>query len=581
MKKLTSLISLVLVILMLASLLAGCSGSTKPAETPAEPETEATTQAPEAASPETEAPEAESPETEAPAEETEAEPEVKEIPKPDTSVCWRSEEPETLSIFWAWPSIISKFFPDATDLPNFRSIEKLTNVKMEMYVVADDVASEKRNLLIAAGDLPDICPNLCQNYTGGTEQAVADEVALDIAPYLEEYCPNYYYYIMQAFPDIYDQTVSKSGYLGGFAGIFNQDQRSDQGNWIRQDWLDKLGLDMPETPDQFYDVLTAFKAEYNCTDTYCLMPSFGGDFISNAFTHLDLYREGNKAVYGIMDDDRAKEYLQYLAKLYADGLVGTDFTSYVENTVHDGVVESNNCGVFQQDVSYITNYSRTVDDPNFHAVAIPALVSEPGVKTGFARQQQLTQGETCIAYTTDKMELALRWCDTLYSDPVSAVANYGEEGVTYTRDENGKVQYTELVTANPDGMPQPLVLGVYGFGAGSMGFLIDLEQKYIDFTEDQYASHDIWKTSYDGDYNNMPTDLSDYFSIEEQSTLASLRTDIETAQEEIYFKLIIGEASFDDWDTYVEQIRSVGAGEYQRMYQEKLDQYIADHPNFE
>ena len=53
----------------------------------------------------------------------------------------------------------------------------------------------------------------------------------------------------------------------------------------------------------------------------------------------------------------------------------------------------------------------------------------------------------------DKMIPLLRYYDYMFTDEGTLLTNWGIEGVTFTYDENGKPQYTDLIVNNPDGMP--------------------------------------------------------------------------------------------------------------------------------
>lgn len=575
--KIKRLLCLLMCAAMTLTLIAGCASKT--ADTPVEPEVSAPAESKEPSTineistimADQQAAEAEA----------EAEPqEEAEVKEEDPIIgsgnvrqgpIWRSEESATLTMFWGWPNVVSAFIPDPNDLPFLKYMEEATNVHLDLYVVADDVKQEKMNLLIASSSLPDLVQGLADNYTGGIEAALEEDVVVDIAPYLKDYCPNFCW-ALETYPLAYADILTLDGQIGSFYGVYNGLRPTENGHWIRQDWLDELGLTAPETRDEFYDVMKAFKTQYDCTDAYCMMPSVGFGAVGNTYENLDFYVDENgKVVHGIDDeDDHIKDMLQFVAKLYSEGLIGQDFISYVEMAVHEGVVETNNCGMFVQDVNYINRYGSDIK-----LTAIPTLVPEKGQKVDKVDDTQYLDGNTAISTNCEDIELACRYLDSWFTVEGSNLANYGIEGETYFINDEGYAQFTELITKNPDGIPEGIAKGVYAAATGC--YMVDPVKLYANYTEQQRGASDIWNSIYnyvDSIPSQLPTDLDDYMTTEETTLAASLKTDISTAQEEIYYKLVMGVASFDDWDKYEQDIHSVGLDQLMELYQTVYDRYL-------
>lgn len=585
--KTTKLLCLLLCVAMLLAMVTGCASkttepATEPAETVEEP-AEESTESENSSITEISTIMADQQAAEAEAEdegeaETQEEPDI--VVEEDPIIgsgnvrqgpMWKSEEEATLSMFWGWPNVVSAFIPDPNDLPFLKYMEEATNVHLDLYVVADDVKTEKMNLLIAAGDLPDLVQGLVDNYTGGVEAALEEDVVVDIAPYIKEYCPNFCW-ALETYPLAYADILTIDGQIGSFYGVYNGLRPTENGHWIRQDWLDQLGLTAPETRDEFYDVIKAFKTEFDCSDAYCMMPSTGFGCVGNTYEHLDFYVDENgKVVHGIDDEeDQIKDMLQFVAKLYSEGLIGQDFISYVEMAVHEGVVETDNCGMFVQDVNYINRY-----DSSIKLTAIPTLVPEKGQKVDTIDDTQYLDGNTAISTNCQDIELACRYLDSWFTVEGSNLANYGVEGETYFINDDGYAQFTELITNNPDGIPEGIAKGVYAAATGC--YMVDPVKLYANYTEQQRGASEIWNSIYnyvDSIPSQLPNDLDDYMTTEESTLAASLQTDINTAQEEIYFKLVMGVASFDDWDQYEQDIHSVGLDKLMELYQTVYDRYL-------
>jgi len=136
-----------------------------------------------------------------------------------------------------WTQWIQKNFGD----PN--------NIKVEFVPVPRNQEVDKLNVLMATGDAPDIVftydMNTIYNYI--KDDGLADLTDLiGTAPNLKKY--------------LGDEVLSY--------GVFNGKQYTipakrtlqfTQSSYIRKDWLDKLGLPVPTTTQQFYDTMKAFK----------------------------------------------------------------------------------------------------------------------------------------------------------------------------------------------------------------------------------------------------------------------------------------------------------------------------------
>ena len=114
----------------------------------------------------------------------------------------------------------------------------------------------------------------------------------------------------------------------------------DGGPIIRADLLKKYGLDTPTTYDELYEVMKVFKQ--NDPSSYPLtslvgarvlyrftMPSFGISLGMNSSSNAYVlsYDYEKKEYFAAAIDDRFKEYLRYMAKCYADGLLILNFST--------------------------------------------------------------------------------------------------------------------------------------------------------------------------------------------------------------------------------------------------------------
>jgi putative aldouronate transport system substrate-binding protein len=133
-----------------------------------------------------------------------------------------------------------------------QAIKDNFNIDMKFaWVVANDNLNQKINLSIASNDLPDA---LVVNRTQLTQMAKAGQLA-DLTDAYEKYASPAMKKIIESTDGASRKMVT---YDGEILAIPNVRAENFSMLWIRQDWLDKLGLQPPKTIDELEAVAKAF-----------------------------------------------------------------------------------------------------------------------------------------------------------------------------------------------------------------------------------------------------------------------------------------------------------------------------------
>ena len=150
---------------------------------------------------------------------------------------------------------VSKSFESANETEFAKELEKKTGIDIEFMHPTSD---EQFGLMVATGELPDIVEYSWDKfYSGGTPKAIEDKVIIPLNGLMEEgYMPNYVKWLSEN-PMLDKMIKTNEGLYGGLAPI--EDGKSILGPLVRKDWLDDLGLDRPETSDEWYEMLAAFR----------------------------------------------------------------------------------------------------------------------------------------------------------------------------------------------------------------------------------------------------------------------------------------------------------------------------------
>ena len=140
---------------------------------------------------------------------------------------------------------------------------KQFNVTVNYVSVPRSQEVDKLNVLMAAGQAPDIS----YTYNQGVVYNYVQQGGLaDLDSALQQYGSTLTKYL--------GDDVLKYGKFNGkqYAVPGKRTVLAGDNTFIRKDWLDKLGLPVPTTPEQFYDTMAAFK-EKNPGNVSGVIPS--------------------------------------------------------------------------------------------------------------------------------------------------------------------------------------------------------------------------------------------------------------------------------------------------------------------
>jgi putative aldouronate transport system substrate-binding protein len=222
-----------------------------------------------------------------------------------------------------------------------------------MWVVPQAQQNERVNLQIAAGDIPDILTVNMNQFNQLVEYGLIE----DLTDAYETYATPRTRQVMTADGGMALSIASRQGNLYAIpftSAIMNMTPVP----WIRFDWLENLGLDVPTTTDELYDVVKAFVTQdpngTGVADTIGF-PMWAGTNINNlAFsgmlTSFNAFpSKWVKAADGSLEfssvTSNARDALAYLRQAYADGLIPRDFGSWTDAQANEAIV-AGRAGVF-------------------------------------------------------------------------------------------------------------------------------------------------------------------------------------------------------------------------------------------
>ncbi|MBQ3797627.1 MAG: sugar ABC transporter substrate-binding protein [Butyrivibrio sp.] len=329
---------------------------------------------------------------------------------------------------------------------------EVTFKKVPRWTEVDDI-----NNLLAAGEAPDIC--VTYSYPTVLTYAQMGGV-IDLSEMIETYkadLPNLWGWLGDTNM-LWDKDP-KTGEVWALEGKRAEQQRIV--TFVRQDWLDKLGLKAPTTTQEFEDMLVAFKDNADTllgSDASKMVPfSTSYDVGWRASNIITSYMDPaitDKEYYINGFDDRmvtqasTKEAVRLLNKWYNAGLMWKDFVLYGSgDTTEDDMIKAGYVGAFQHNWDYVfrngedsinANLKRNVgEDAKF--VPVDCFQNSAGK---YSKWLYSSAGDRKLFFptTNDEPLASLLYLDYISQPDVIKYLQAGEEGVTHQVLDSGAIQ---------------------------------------------------------------------------------------------------------------------------------------------
>ncbi|MEK3914075.1 extracellular solute-binding protein [Paenibacillus sp. FSL H7-0331] len=466
----------------------------------------------------------------------------------------KTEAPLEVSIM----TILLTPSPAADDNPIKKAIEKATNSKMKIQWVSGNNYADKLNVTLASGDIPELIL-INDPFTSVFRNSVTQGAFWDVAPYIKDY-PNLSSKISKT---AWDLTKMQDGKNYGIPRP--RPSESDNFFIVRKDWLDNLGLKVPTTTDELYDVMKAFAekdpdkngkndsvpfaANVNPTD----MGALGQ--IENSFTGVNgrwKLLDGKFVHTSFLPETRKS--LEYLTKAYKEKLIPEDFAA-LKLTQTGDLFKAGKAGIISDKAGTMVDYydKLKVVQPDFKQENFYPITSINGYNPkgpGFSGMMSIPK-----SVPEAKMKRILKMMDTWMSDEVFAIQQYGFEGTHHTVKDGVKVINTEKLAADN--------------GA-------DFNQ--IAYVADPYASST--KVFFPKEVNALYTKIQDERA---KNSVADISTGLfsptvqkalpeyEKKVQDLKTKIILGREPITAWDEFVTKMKA--DADMVKMSQEMTEAY--------
>ncbi len=494
---------------------------------------------------------------------------------------WLCEDKTTLSVF-TYDGVNANYLPPSNDLAFWKWLEDYTNVHIEWEVAPyesyRDVITSK---IGGGGDLADI---IMLRFPAVKNDAGENGLLLDLSEYWDTCFTNTKAYF-EDLGILYKESLSTPDGSLYATATFAHPADNHLMLIYNTNWMKELGAEIPSTLDEFTDLLYKMKEagdlNGNGKDDEIILTSANvtqiDSVLGNAF-NLQTYMNRTKCqagedgvVYNEYTTDNMKAYLQYLNKLYTDGILDHEITTMnydilAEKCATDRVGVYICYGTFAVDYGQLTPAG--VDDPTgeYYTLGLP-LGSEYNNFDPFYVLDSGFSMHTGVNANCANPEIACRWLDVLYADPtVLEVRCLGWEGETFTWNADGSVT---LIPFADGQVWQP---ENFGGGQISLPYIQTSDILNLPYTDEPwYLEQAEWVVE---NCKFIPASIPPVSTYtEEENEIRSLyETDLVSGYLEYRDKFIMGEYDVDEkWDEYSNTLTQLGLEEVVAMYQSIYD----------
>lgn len=455
-----------------------------------------------------------------------------------------SEEVSKVKVF---KSHMTKGTLPGPDDPHVQQVLEATGVQYElMSTPAGADPAEYLNLMFASEEYPDIFRPI-----GGFDQTLISQgAALPLDELLPKYAPNVWKNIPKEAWDVV-RSATPDGKIYYVPKVYLVPERAAL---IRQDWVDAVGMDMPETVEEYKELLRAFRDDDpNGNGKQDELPTSGREF-GKWMDHLfaiygvamwegvpewDTY-EGEIQYAGVSKNMKAA--ISFIRDLYEEKLLDNE-TFLNKGEVWTAKINTNLVGSWYHLPANLRDRHNAMLEgaPEANVVGMPLPKAE-GFE-GYITQKSMGEPEWMIPAASEKNAAsALKLLDFFYDTENNDFIRYGIEGAQH------KVENGEKVLIPPTD-ETPIALGMKNLLTKE-----DMENR-IDETMEEYQIQmvkDIFEVStadarrIEGD--GLPSTVYEGFP------------DIQSHKlfQEYLTKIVIGEWPIDKFDEFVDRWYQAG-----------------------
>ena len=494
-------------------------------------------------------------------------------------------------------------YPPSTESePNnrtiFKRLQEQTNVEIDWMAIQSDQWPDKISLNMSdPNKLTDFI--FTAGFTDSNLLRYGEYGAIiPLEEYIDAYMPNLKS-VFDKYPEYRIMCTDVNGHIWSLPWIEQLGsgktaiQTVDNMSFINKKWLDFLDLDIPETVDEFEEVLIQFRdhasdlqKEFGIDGSIipmsCIVNDGGQDpaILINGFG--EGYGDADKDRHIAVTDDQKvicsatqegyKAGIEWLNKLYEEDLIDPEaFTQEWSTYVSKG--KSGRYGVcFSWDVGNVDNLKDWVPLPALTADTRNITPQNGSFTSGFDR------GRCVVTSVAENPALICAWLDQMYvpiQSPQNNWGTYGEDDDFDIFEMGRNADGEDMLKHAPLGDASPVEVREAEAVGGPLAILDEYYDVYVTCPDDAQYRLDWIKECYTPDMHTEYVYPNIFMSREDTEKFSNLQADIHKEIKAKKADWIMNGFADSDWEKYLDKLEAYGLSEYLELFQKYLDLYNA------
>ncbi|GGI44939.1 hypothetical protein GCM10008018_09600 [Paenibacillus marchantiophytorum] len=302
---------------------------------------------------------------------------------------------------------------------------------VEFVAVPRFESKQKFNTLFASGEAPDV---INEFETGYRDQLYSQKQLMPLDDLVKQYAPNYTA-MLEKYPILRKIGTKPDGKMYEMGRVIPSSVQVAV--FIRTDWLKKLSLPIPQTPDELLKVAKAFTEQdpdgNGKKDTYGYSLAYLGDEAIDAMHGNTMFIKDNKLV---EDEARMKAAVSFKKRLFDEGVVDRDYLTDKNGEKAKKDFLSGKLGIYVADNANV-DFLTTLRSTNKEAAIAPMLMPKTEFGQYTIRMLNPLQMTTVVYAGSKNPAAAMKEMDFMLAEKTWKTLKFGTENVHWKNDELG------------------------------------------------------------------------------------------------------------------------------------------------
>lgn len=327
-----------------------------------------------------------------------------------------------------------------------KRLEELTNTDLDIKLIPHAEYEQKMAQMFAISDIPDVV----QANGGVSGKELAGSVQAGIFMPLDDLLQEYGQDLLKAIPESVWQYQKLDGQIYAIPDWLSNTSR--RATVIRMDLLEKTGLPVPQTVEEYLNVLREFKKlgveqPFQARENLKYSDVFFGAFDAYSYNTMFMEQDG-QIVPKFFDVENMQNAIQTYNTMYSEGLISKEFATINPATYKNNIL-AGKAGIWNMNANEVLQWEQqlkeTVPDAKLAVIASPTGTDGKG---GNYLYSPMTRNFLINAGVDKEKAIEIvKFFNWMVSEEAANFFTFGWEGDTYTLD-NGAINYKQPSNAD-------------------------------------------------------------------------------------------------------------------------------------